>query len=684
MNPFFKLNTKRLVVRAGIISITFFMTISCHNTKLSSGIDLSNLDTTALPGKDFYQYACGGWMKNHPLTGEYSRFGSFDQLRETNILQLNELITGIASKGGDKGTIEQKISDLYNISMDSVKLNNDGFKPIDDDIKKILSIQTKAQLVSLLPELYLAGLDTYFSIYVDADAKDSKNNLVQTHQSGISLGEREYYLDNDNATKDIREKYKQHIINMFKLTGFTEQNAEKSMKAVLNIETRLATSAYDNVKLRDPIANYNKMSVADLQKLVPAIEWVDFLNSLGLKNINVLSVSQKESLIEVGKIIENESLEDQKSYLLWKLVDSAAPYLSDAIYAEHFNFYGKILSGKKDQRPRWKRSVDIVDGVLGEAVGQMYVKKYFPPAAKERMLALVKNLQISLGERISALSWMSDSTKAKAQDKLAAFYIKIGYPDKWRDYAGLDIKSDSYYANIRRSNIFDHAYNFSKSGKPVDKDEWLMTPQTVNAYYNPTTNEICFPAGILQPPFFDMNADDAFNYGAIGVVIGHEMTHGFDDQGCQFDKEGNLKNWWTATDKVQFDKRAKVLSDFFDSIYVAPGVHANGRFTLGENIADHGGLQVSYQAFKTATKSDKLSDIDGFTPDQRFFLSYANVWAGNIRPEEILVRTKSDPHSLGQWRVNGALPHIQAWYDAFSIKAQDTMFVPIDMRVSIW
>ena len=661
------------------------MTASCHNsTKLTSGIDLKNLDTTAVPETDFYQYACGGWMKNHPLTGEYSRFGSFDMLRENNLKQLNDLVTGIAKKGGSEGSIEQKISDLYNIAMDSVKLNKDGFTPIKADLDKIAALKTKDELLALMPDLYLIGLDTYFTVYVDADAKNSKQNLVQTYQSGISLDEREYYLDNDAHTKEIRDKYKTHVVKMFELVGFTQTDAQKAMEAVLKIETRLATAAYDNVKLRDPQTNYNKMTVADLQKLVPEINWSNYLKALGLKDTKEVSVSQKESLIEVGKIIGTEPIQNQIAYLQWKLIDDAAAYLSDEIYAEHFNFYGKVLSGKQEQRPRWKRAVDNVDGALGEAVGQMYVKQYFPPEAKERMLNLVKNLQISLGERINALPWMGDSTKAKAQEKLGTFYVKIGYPDKWRDYSKLDIKKDSYYANIQRSNRFDHDWMFSKAGKPVDKDEWLMTPQTVNAYYNPTTNEICFPAGILQPPFFDMNADDAFNYGAIGVVIGHEMTHGFDDQGCQFDKEGNLKNWWTPKDKEQFDVRAKVLSDFFDAIEVAPGTKANGKFTLGENIADHGGLQVSFQAFRNATKNAPLAKVDGFTPEQRFFLSYANVWAGNIRPEEILVLTKSDPHSLGRWRVNGALPHIQAWYDAFGIKENDPMYVKPENRVSIW
>jgi len=661
-----------------------FMTNAGNAAKLTTGINIKNLNTSVVAGNDFYQYACGGWMKNNPLTGEYSRFGSFDQLHENNLKQVKSLVLELASKPAAQGTIEQKIGDLYNISMDSVKLNKDGYDPIKADLKRIANIKSKAELIALMPDLFLTGIDTYFTIGVSADQMSSNVNLVQTYQSGISLGEREYYLDNDAHTKEIRDQYKLHVINMFKQVGFTDEQAKANMEAVLTIETRLATAAYDNVKLRDPNTNYNKMTVDELQQLVPAIQWNTYLNALGLKNTKVVSVSQKESLVEVGKIIDSEPLETQIAYLQWKLIDGSASYLSDAIYSANFDFYGKILSGKKVPRPRWKRSIGIVDGALGEAVGQMYVKKYFPPAAKERMLKLVSNLQISLAERIKALPWMGDSTKAKAKEKLDAFYVKIGYPNKWRDYSALDIKKDSYYANVVRSNRFDHAYNFGKAEKPVDRDEWQMTPQTVNAYYNPTTNEICFPAGILQPPFFDMSADDAFNYGAIGVVIGHEMTHGFDDQGCQFDKEGNLKNWWTASDKKNFDERAKVMANFFDSIVVAPGTHGNGKFTLGENIADHGGLQVSFNAFKHATKAKPLTKVNGFNPEQRFFLSYANVWAQNIRPEEILVRTKSDPHSLGEWRVNGALPHIQAWYNAFGVKTTNKLFVPVEKRVSIW
>ena len=651
---------------------------------LNAGIKVANLDPSVSPKDDFYQYACGGWMKNNPLTGEYSRFGSFDKLAENNRKQLRGLIEEIAAKPASKGTVEQKIGDVYNLAMDSAKLNADGFKPIQADLKKIAGIKNVQDIVKMVPELILQGLDTYFMIYVDADPMNSSLELVQTHQSGLSLGQRDYYIENDAHTKEIRDKYKVHIVKMFELVGFTTADAQKNMEAVLNIETRLAKAAYDKVKLRDPHANYNKMTVADFQKLVPEIKWNEYFTALGLKNINNVNVSQKESMVEVGKIIATEPIAAQIAYLQWKLIDESAAYLSDPIYAQNFDFYGMTLSGKKEQSPRWKRAVGTVDGVLGEAVGQMYVKKYFPAEAKERMLKLVHNLQESLSERINALPWMGDSTKVKANEKLKAFYVKIGYPDTWRDYTDLQITKDSYYANIQRASKFEHAYRFAKAGKKVDKTEWHMTPQTVNAYYNPSTNEICFPAGILQYPFFDMTADDAFNYGAIGVVIGHEMTHGFDDQGRQFDKVGNLKDWWTAQDGKKFEARAKVMADYFDSIVVAPGVHGNGKYTLGENIADHGGLQVSFQAFKKATANAPLGNLEGFTPEQRFFLAYANVWAGNVRPEEIQKRTKSDPHSLGKWRVDGALPQIQAWYDAFGIKVGDPMFVPVEKRVSIW
>ena len=654
-----------------------FMTTGCNSKKeavLTSGIDLANLDTMAMPGTSFYQYACGGWVAAHPLTDEYSRFGTFDMLRENSREQLKTLIAELAAKKDNApSSAAQKVGDLYNIAMDSVKLNQEGVAPIKAELEAIDALQDKGEIYTYIAEIQKKGINPYFSLYIGADDMNSSMNLVQTYQGGIGMGQRDYYLENDEQTKNIRDKYQEHIAKMFQLAGYDEAAAQKAVKAVMNIETRLAKSARSQVELRDPHANYNKMDMETLKKNFPTFAWDVYFTTSGLNDLK-----------EVADVINTVSLDEQKLYLQWNLINSAASYLSDDFVAQDFDFYGKTMSGKKEMQPRWKRAVSTVDGALGEVVGQMYVEKYFPAAAKERMVTLVKNLQTSLGERINALEWMSEPTKAKAQEKLATFHVKIGYPDTWKDYSALDIKNDSYWANIERANEWGYAEMISKAGKPVDKDEWLMTPQTVNAYYNPTTNEICFPAAILQPPFFDMNADDAMNYGAIGVVIGHEMTHGFDDQGRQYDKDGNLKDWWTEEDAKKFEERAQVMVNFFDSIEVAPGVHANGSLTLGENIADHGGLQVSYHAFKKAMETAPLEVVDGFTPEQRFFLAYANVWAGNIRPEEILRLTKLDPHSLGKWRVDGALPHIANWYEAFNITEQDSMFVPKEKRVSIW
>lgn len=643
-----------------------------------------NLDTSVSPKVDFYQYACGGWMNSNPLTAEYSRFGSFDLLRNNNVERLNKIILKYAEVQNEPGSIGQKIGDLYNLAMDTVKLEKEGITPLIPYLQKIESISTVDQLLSTLPELNVDGANAYFAIYLDANPMSSKENMVQTYQSGLTLGQKDYYVDEDSKTKEIMAKYRSHIINMFKLAGYSSELAVKKMNSVLEIETKLAQASKSRTQLRDNYANYNKMTVAQFQDSVKQINWPDFLNAMGLKTPEYINVSQPEFMKSVGELMYSVSLETHKDYLQWKMILLSAPYMNDVIYNEHFDFFGRILSGKESPRPRWKRAVNSVDGILGEAVGQMYVKEYFPPAAKARMLELVHNLQDALHDRINNLSWMGDSTKEKAVEKLNAFYVKIGYPDKWRSYDELQVKKDSYFENIIRSNKFDYAYMFSKQDSPVDRDEWHMTPQTVNAYYNPTTNEICFPAAILQPPFFDMHADDSFNYGAIGVVIGHEMTHGFDDQGCNFDKEGNLNNWWTESDKKNFDERATVLASYFDSIVVAPGVYANGRLTLGENIADNGGLKVSYDAFRKAIKKNPLKNIYGITPDQRFYLSYSGVWAGNIRPEEILVLTKSDPHSLAKWRVNGALPHIDNWYKVFNVKEGDPMFLAKEKRASVW
>ncbi|MDR1652273.1 MAG: M13 family metallopeptidase [Prevotellaceae bacterium] len=659
------------------------MILSGFKPKKDAGIILSNLDTSVSPGTDFYQFACGGWMANNPLTDEYARFGSFDKLGEDARANVNALIEEIA-KSSSAGTLEQKIADLYNIVLDSAKLNADGYEPVKPVLEKIASSKSNSELLKLVSELAVEGTVCYFMAYVDADPKNSDAYLLQTHQGGFAMEEREYYLDDDEATVKIREAYKQHIVKMFELCGFEAAQAQQNMQAVMKIETALATAAYDNVQLRDPQKNYNKMSFADLQKLVPQIDWNTYFTTLGVLNADSLSVGQKEHLQAAGSIFATEPLENHIAYMQWCAINQSATLLSDAIFMEHFDFYGKTMTGKLQPQPRWKRAVSTVNASLGEAVGQMYVKKHFPPEAKERMIRLVKNLQTAFSQRIDAITWMTEDTKQKAQEKLATFHVKIGYPDKWRDYSELEIKNDSYYANMVRVNKFNSNYWLSKLGKPVDKDEWLMTPQTVNAYYNPMTNEICFPAAILQPPFFDMNADDAFNYGAIGVVIGHEMTHGFDDQGRQFDKDGNLKDWWTADNAKRFEERAQVMVKVFDSIEVAPGTHGNGKFTLGENIADYGGLKIAFSAFQNATKDAPLPVKDGYTPEQRFYIAYSGVWASNIRPEEILNRTKSDPHSLGKWRVNGQLPQQEGWYKAFNITENDPMFVAPEKRVDIW
>lgn len=673
---------------AGLLLLVFVAMTACkgmnENKNQVSGIHLENLDTSAKLGNDFYQFATGGWQELNPLTAEYARFGSFDMLAENNREQLKGLIEEIASSEHESGSIEQKIADLFNMAMDSTKLNEEGVMPIMGDLEEIAAINNKDELTVAIAQMMKMGMSPYFYLYVGADQQNSDEYLLQTHQGGMGLGQRDYYLEDDDATKNIRQKYQEFMLDMFLKAGKSEAHAAQIVKDVFRIEAQLAKAAYDNVKLRDPHANYNKMSISEIKELAPGINWDLFFETIGVDANQPISVSQKEHLIEVGKIISTESLEVQKSILEWNVINSAASYLSDDIYMVNFDFYGRVLSGRLEPQARWKRAVSTVDGALGEAVGQMYVKKYFPAEAKERMLDLVHNLQSSLEDRILELEWMGDDTKKKAVEKLNTFHVKIGYPDKWKDYSTLQIEKDSYWANIKRANEFSTAENFDKLGKPVDKDEWFMTPQTVNAYYNPTSNEICFPAGILQYPFFDMNADDAFNYGAIGVVIGHEMTHGFDDQGRQFDKEGNLKDWWTEDDAKQFDERATKLADFYDKIEVAPGVFANGRFTLGENIADQGGLQVSYQAFEKVMENNPIEEKDGFSAQQRFFLAYANVWAGNIRHEEILKRTKTDPHSLGKWRVNAALPHIDAWYDAFDIQPEDDMYIAPEERAVVW
>ena len=653
---------------------------------LASGLDKANMDLTVKPGADFYRYATGGWCDVHPLTAEYARYSQFEALNENNHKQLRELIENIASKQHPQGTLEQKIGSLYRLAMDSVRRNQEDYAPIQAMLNEIEAISTKAEISYTTARLFSRGIDCFFGLGCEADKKDAEWNLMQIDQGGISMGERNYYLGDDEPTRHIREAYRLYVRHLFGMTGKSATEAEKSMEAVMNIETRIARASYSATEQRDVEKNYHKMSYRQLLTDFPGIDWSTLFLLNGIPAVEYVTVNQPEPIHEVEKILAECTVEELKAYLYYKTVDDAASSLSDRFRAEAFNFYNHTMSGAEQDRPRWKRAISSVEGALGMAVGKMYVEKYFPESSKNRMEELVKNLQQALRQRIAQQTWMTEETKRQAYEKLDAFYVKIGYPDQWIDYSALNIDETlSYYENLVRATQFmSHYYIDKRVNKRTDRTEWLMKPQTVNAYYNPTTNEICFPAGILQPPFFNAEADDACNYGAIGVVIGHEMTHGFDDQGSQFDKDGNLKDWWTETDKANFKKRTDVMRRFFDQVEVLPGLNANGQLTLGENIADHGGLNIAFQALQNAMKTHPLPSKDGFTPEQRFFLSYGLIWANNIREEMLRKQVQTDPHSPARWRVNGALPHIEAWYKAFNISKKDPLYVPQKERVDVW
>jgi len=669
---------------AGIVALASCNTPQKEVVKIAA-INPANMDTTVAAGTDFYEYACGGWIKNNPLKPEYARFGTFDQLLENNQEQLRVLIEELSATPHEAGSVAGKIGALYAMGLDSTKLNADGVAPVKEELAAINALATKSDVSKMVATLHKEGMAPFFALFVGADEKNSAMNIVQLYQAGIGMGDRDYYLLEDEGSAKMRDAYRAYINKLFTLAGSSPEQADAAVDAVMKIEKAIAEISYGREDLRDSQKNYNKLAYEDFKKIESPLDWDVYFESMGLAGLKELDAKQINFYKDMNKALQNTTVDEQKYYLAFNLLSAAAPYLSDDFVDADFEFYGKVMSGKQEQQPRWKRSLNTVNGALGEAVGEMYVEKYFPASSKEKMLTLVGNLQTALSERINGLEWMSDTTKAKAQEKLAAFTVKIGYPDKWRDYSGLEIKDDSYWANVRRSNIFDMAYQLADVDKPVDKSRWHMNPQTVNAYYNPTTNEICFPAAILQPPFFNPDADDAVNYGAIGVVIGHEMTHGFDDQGRNYDKDGNLIDWWTAEDAVRFKERADKLVDQYDQIIVIDTLHANGRFTLGENIADHGGLLVAHQAYLNSLKGKETpAPIDGFTNEQRFFLGYATLWGQNIRPEEIRRRTKIDPHSLGKWRVNAALRNIAPFYAAFDIKEGDPMFMaPVD-RVVIW
>jgi len=660
--------------------------------KQTSGIRLENLDRSVSPQENFYQYACGGWMQSHPLDAEHSRYGAFDFLAEENQKQLKSIIDEVSSKKNAPGSVADKIATLYNIGMDSVRLQQQGAEPLKPYLEEIAALDSRAAIKAEILRLHKRGNYVLFGVFGEADKDNAKMCIAWAYQTGLGLGDRDYYLTDEGNNVAIREGYIKLMTKEFALAGYDKMAsmpADQLARLVMVFETRLAKAQNTKLENRDPFGTFNRYTVDRAQKEHPHIDWTAYFNAMGiLKGMETFNIAQPKYFAEVDKVLATESIETLKAYFAWHEINGAASYLSDDFVNANFDFYGRLLSGREVNRPRWKRVTSTVDGAMGEAMGQLYVERYFPAAAKKRMKTLVGNLQVALGQRIKNATWMDAQTKKNAQEKLSAILVKIGYPDKWRDYSGLQIKNDSYYANIVRSNEFDVAYNLSKINKPVDRNEWGMTPQTVNAYYNPTTNEICFPAAILQPPFFDMNADEAANYGAIGVVIGHEMTHGFDDQGRNYDKDGNLNDWWTAADAENFKQNAKVLVESFGAVKVLddPETYANGELTLGENIADNGGLHISYLAMQNALKKKQVNKkkMDGFTPEQRFFLAYAAVWASNIRPQAILQLTQMDVHSLGKNRVNVALPHITEFIDAFGVKPGDKMYLAPEKRALLW
>lgn len=653
---------------------------------LSSGIDLKNLDTSVKPGDDFYHYAAGGWLKSHPLDAEHVQNGAFTDLYEQSQKRIQDIILGFASKPQKQGTLGQKIGSLYNLLMDSVRLNCEGWSPIKPTLDKIAAIKNRKEYQLVCAQLDRNGESTMmFGIGAGADQKDSEWNLVAVGQGGLGLGERDYYLSDDAQNKRVLEAYKQYLKKLFTLTGADEATAEKKTQAVIAIETEIAKASYDKVKQRDIDANYHKMTYTQLISDFPGIDWGNVFLASGFPAFDYVDVGQPEPIHAVEKILAETPLDDLKTYAQAKVISGATSKLSDDFRKASFELRKAMVGSKQDQ-PRWKRAVAVVSDRLGEAIGKMYVERYFPESSKKRMLELVHNLQTALAQRIDEATWMGDATKAQAKDKLSNFIVKIGYPDKWKNYDGLQVNDSlSLYENL--CNISRWAtddYIAKRVNKKVDKTLWQMTPQTINAYYDPSTNEICFPAAILQPPFFDPNADDAVNYGAIGGVIGHEMSHGFDDQGSQFDKYGNQRNWWTAQDKKNFDARTKVLADWFSSFDVLPGIKVNGKQTLGENIGDNGGLNISFRALQNSMKEHPLAVKDGFTPEQRFFLAWGRVWASNMTDEVVKYLLTVDVHSPNYARVNAALPMIDAWYKAFNVKKGDKMFVPKNKRAHVW
>jgi putative endopeptidase len=663
----------------------------CNDTsevakKETKAIDLANFDTTVKPGDDFYLYVNGGWIKKNPIPPEYSRYSAFTQLYESNLNKLKTLFEKVSKlKDAKKGSIEQQIGDYYYAGMNKKLIEELGYEPIKPWLEKINNLNNTDDVISMLAEMHLVGLNPLFVLYAGQDEKNSDMVIANLYQGGLGLGNRDYYFKEDKRSKEIRKEYVKHIANMFKLIGYNDKDAEKVAKDIFEFEKNLAEKSRTNVELRDPQANYNKKDIAQLQNEAKEFDWNKFFDEMGIKKTDEINVSQPEFFANAAKTLKTYPLEMWKAYLTWNLLRGSANYLSSDFVNEHFHFYGTVLTGTEKLEERWKRVLNQTSSDLGEAVGQLYVKEYFPPEAKKRMLTLVENLRKALAIRIEKLDWMSEDTKKEALEKLSKINVKVGYPDKWIDYSSVDITRDNYFQNTINAGKFNVMRRLKKIGNPPDRKEWHMTPQTVNAYYNPNMNEIVFPAAILQPPFFNMEADDAVNYAAIGTVIGHEMTHGFDDQGRQYDKDGNLRDWWTEEDSKRFSDKVQKLVDQYDNFVAIDTFKVNGKLTLGENIADFGGITVSYTAWLLAN-GGKLptKKIDGFTPQQRFFISYAQIWRNNIRDEEMMRRLRDDVHSPGRFRVLGVLQNVPEFYEAFDVKPGDKMYLPPEERAKIW
>ena len=663
--------------------MTACSTNSVEKQEVVPAIDAQNFDESIARNDDFYQWATGGWQKNNPLKPEYSRYGSFDVLRENNEIRINDLFSQMTKTEAEFGSVEQKISDLYKLGLDEERLNREGAEPIREALNAILAIEDRAELIASIAQLHTDGIGVFFGGYPAADLADSNMTIFYLDQAGLGMGNRDYYIDEKNA--EIKAAYLVYLEKIFTLAG-VEGDVKKMVADVVAIEDAIAEKSWSNVECRDIAKGYNPHTMAELREKYSAVDWDAYLAALGVADLEKIVVSQPSSLENIMNVIATTPVEALRAYVAAHYIDAAASYLSEEFAVASFEFFGKTMSGTQEIRPRWKRAMGVPNNVLSEAVGQMYVAKYFPESEKARVESMVFNIQKAFSKHIEALDWMSEDTKAKAQEKLAAFTVKIGYPNKWKDYSTLTVDpAKSYWENVVEANRWYTADAMAEVGKPVDREKWLMPPQMVNAYYMPTTNEICFPAAILQPPFYNPNADDAVNYGAIGVVIAHEMTHGFDDQGSQFDKVGNMNDWWTAEDRAAFEAKTNILVEQFNAIEILPGLYADGKYSLGENIADQGGLRLAFTGLVDyAWANGRPEDIDGFTGEQRFYIGYATLWAQNITDQEKERLTKVDVHSLGRNRVNATLRNIQSFYDAFGITEADAMYMPVEERVIIW